>query len=144
MRWRDEKQQVTSQGRFSSIISYVYLTVLAIIMTFPLVWIIISSIKSKGELAGDPTVFFPKQISFKNFRIVFQDMEFGRNVINSILVAGTTTLVAVTISALGAYGIVRFFRDLEKVDKSFDYHLYVSSDSVGSSIFNLNGQVWLG
>lgn len=97
------------RGRFSSIISYVYLTVLAIIAAFPLVWIIISSIKSKGELAGDPTVFFPKQISFKNFRIVFQDMEFGRNVINSILVAGTTTLVAVTISALGAYGIVRFF-----------------------------------
>lgn len=97
------------RGRFSLIISYVYLTVLSIIAAFPLAWIIISSIKSKGELAGDPTVFFPKQISFENFRIVFQDMEFGKNVINSILVAGTTTLVAVTISAFGAYGIVRFF-----------------------------------
>lgn len=97
------------RGWFGSTVSYVYLTILAFIAAFPLVWIIISSIKSKGELAGDPTAFFPKQISFENFRIVFEDMEFGENVVNSILVAGSTTLVAIAISSLGAYGIVRFF-----------------------------------
>ena len=133
------------RGSFSSIISYIYLTVLAITAAFPLVWIIISSIKSKGELAGDPTVFFPKQISFENFRIVFQDLAFGKNVVNSILVAGSTTLIAVTISALGAYGIVRFFSKIrKKIDKSSDHHLYVSANFAGGSIFGPDGQIWSG
>lgn len=103
------KKKLLRRGWFGTTVSYVYLSILAVIAAFPLVWILLSSIKSKNELAGDPTSFFPKEISFENFRIVFEQLNFGRNVGNSILVAGTTTLVAITISALGAYGIVRFF-----------------------------------
>lgn len=103
------KKRLLRRGWFGTTASYVYLSVLAVIAAFPLAWILLSSIKSKNELAGDPTSFFPKEITFENFRIVFEQLNFGRNVGNSILVAGTTTLVAITISALGAYGVVRFF-----------------------------------
>ena len=102
-------KKLLRRGWFGTTVSYVYLFILAVIAAFPLVWILLSSIKSKNELAGDPTSFFPKHISFENFRIVFEQLNFGRNVGNSILVAGSTTLVAIAISALGAYGIVRFF-----------------------------------
>lgn len=102
-------KKLLRRGWFGTTVSYVYLSILAVIAAFPLVWILLSSIKSKNELAGDPTSFFPKHISFENFRIVFEQLNFGRNVGNSILVAGSTTLVAIAISALGAYGIVRFF-----------------------------------
>lgn len=103
------KKRLLRRGWFGTTASYVYLSILAVIAAFPLAWILLSSIKSKNELAGDPTSFFPKEITFDNFRIVFEQLNFGRNVGNSILVAGTTTLVAITISALGAYGVVRFF-----------------------------------
>lgn len=102
-------KKLLRRGWFGTTVSYVYLSILAVIAAFPLVWILLSSIKSKNELAGDPTSFFPKHISFENFRIVFEQLNFGQNVGNSILVAGSTTLVAIAISALGAYGIVRFF-----------------------------------
>ena len=102
-------KKLLRRGWFGTTVSYVYLSILAVIAAFPLVWILLSSIKSKNELAGDPTSFFPKHISFENFRIVFEQLNFGRNVGNSILVAGSTTLVAIAISALCAYGIVRFF-----------------------------------
>ena len=103
------KKRLLRRGWFGATASYVYLSILAVIAAFPLAWILLSSIKSKNELAGDPTSFFPKEVTFENFRIVFEQLNFGRNVGNSILVAGTTTLVAITISALGAYGVVRFF-----------------------------------
>lgn len=103
------KKRLLRRGWFGTTASYVYLSILAVIAAFPLAWILLSSIKSKNELAGDPTSFFPKEVTFENFRIVFEQLNFGRNVGNSILVAGTTTLVAITISALGAYGVVRFF-----------------------------------
>lgn len=102
------KRRTLRRGWFSDTVSYVYLTILAVIAIFPLLWIILSSLKGKGEIAGNPTAFFPQVISFENYQIVFEQMGFGTNVLNSILIAGGTTLLAITISCLGAYGIVRF------------------------------------
>lgn len=102
------KRRTLRRGWFGATVSYVYLTILAVIAIFPLLWIILSSLKGKGEIAGNPTAFFPQVISFENYQIVFEQMGFGTNVLNSILIAGGTTLLAITISCLGAYGIVRF------------------------------------
>lgn len=102
------KRRTLRRGWFGDTVSYVYLTILAVIAIFPLLWIILSSLKGKGEIAGNPTTFFPQVISFENYQIVFEQMGFGTNVLNSILIAGGTTLLAITISCLGAYGIVRF------------------------------------
>lgn len=103
-----KRNKLLRRGWFSAAVSYTYLTVLAIIAVFPLAWIILSSLKGKGEIASNPTAFFPQEISFENYRIVFEEMGFGTNVKNSIMIAGGTTLVAIIISCLGAYGIVRF------------------------------------
>ena len=103
-----KKNKLLRRGWFSATVSYTYLTILAVIAIFPLLWIILSSLKGKGELASNPTAFFPQQISFENYRIVFEEMGFGTNVLNSVMIAGGTTLIAITISCLGAYGIVRF------------------------------------
>ena len=102
------KRRTLRRGWFGDTVSYVYLTILAVIAIFPLLWIILSSLKGKGEIASNPTAFFPQVISFENYHIVFEQMGFGTNVLNSILIAGGTTLLAITISCLGAYGIVRF------------------------------------
>lgn len=110
-----KQKRLLKRGWLSGAVSYTYLTILSIIAIFPLLWIILSSIKSKGELAGDPTSFLPKSITFDNFKTVFGQLGFGNNVMNSIMVAGATTLIAITISALGAYGVVRFFPKFGKV-----------------------------
>ena len=64
------RRKLFRRNAFGDTVSYVYLTILAFVATFPLLWIILSSIKAKGELTNDPTAFWPKQISFENFRIV--------------------------------------------------------------------------
>lgn len=102
------RRKMLRRGWFGDTVSYVYLTILTVIAIFPLLWIILSSLKGKGEIASNPTAFFPQVISFENYQIVFEQMSFGTNVLNSILIAGGTTLLAITISCLGAYGIVRF------------------------------------
>lgn len=97
------------RGWLGNTISYVYLTVLAIFAVFPLLWIILSSVKEKGELTQNPTAILPQSVTWENFRIVFEQLNFGTNIKNSIIIAGSTTLIAIVISALGAYGVVRFF-----------------------------------
>lgn len=95
--------------------SYLYLTLLAAIASFPLLWIVLSSVKAKGELTGNPTAFWPQQFSLENFGIVLGQLKFTVNIANSVLVAGSTTLIAIVISSLGAYGVIRFFSRVGKV-----------------------------
>lgn len=115
MKEKNRKRLILKQGWLGDSVSYIYLIILSVIAAFPLVWVIMSSIKGKGEIMNDPTSFFPKTISFENFRIVLQQLHFDGNIFNSIIIAGATTIVAITISSLGAYGIVRFFPRAGKI-----------------------------
>lgn len=88
---------------------------LTAVSCFPLVWILISSIKGKGELTGDPTAFLPKTMTLEYFRHVIFDLNFIVNIRNSVIISLVTTLVAITVASLAAYGIVRFFPKLGDV-----------------------------
>lgn len=103
------KYRKRRRGLLGDAVSYVYLSILSIIAVFPLYWILVSSVKSKGEITGNPTSMWPKQFSLENFSSVLFDLGFGRNLLNSAFVSLCATIIAVTISALAAYGIVRFF-----------------------------------
>lgn len=94
---------------FGTAFSYTFLTLLSICAAFPLVWILISSVKGRGELTGNPTSFLPKTFTLEYYRHVLHDLGFGGNILNSVTVAFSSTLIAITVSALAAYGIVRFF-----------------------------------
>lgn len=109
------RKRTLRRGFWGDTVSYAYLTLLAVLAAFPFLWIILSSVKSRGELTSNPTAILPKQITFENFRIVFEQLHFGTNIKNSILIAGATTIIAIFISALGAYGVVRFFPRFGKV-----------------------------
>ncbi len=92
-----------------SIISHIYLLLLCFFAIFPLLWIIISSVKGKGELTGNPTAFLPKVVTLEYYRHVIFDLGFIVNIRNSVIISIATTGIAITISTLAAYGIVRFF-----------------------------------
>lgn len=94
---------------FASLISHIYLLLLCFFAVFPLLWIIISSIKGKGELTGNPIAFLPKVVTLEYYRHVIFDLGFIVNIRNSVIISLATTGIAITISSLAAYGIVRFF-----------------------------------
>lgn len=96
-------------------VCHVYLIILSIIAFFPLVWILMCSIKSSGELTANPTHFLPKQATLENFVHVINDLGFALNISNSLLIALFTTCIAIVISSMAAYGIVRFFPKLGAV-----------------------------
>lgn len=99
-------------GLFLDILSHLFLASATIIAIFPLVWIIISSIKGKGELTQFPTRFWPQTFTLDYFTHVINDLNFITNIRNSLLLALSATVVATIISSMAAYGIVRFFPKL--------------------------------
>lgn len=106
------KKQSTWIG---DIISHIFLIIMTIIAVFPLVWIFISSVKGKGELTNNPTSFWPKVFTLDYFDHVINDLNFILNIKNSLIISLITTLIAITISAMAAYGIVRFFPKLGSI-----------------------------
>ncbi|HII3764847.1 TPA: hypothetical protein ACY37P_001457 [Pasteurella multocida] len=97
------------------IISHLFLMVTTIIAVFPLIWIFLSSIKGKGELTSEPTRFWPKVFTLDYFEHVIYDLNFIVNIKNSLFISLVTTVIAITISSMAAYGIVRFFPKLGSI-----------------------------
>ena len=104
-----KKRRFFKPGWIGGAVSYLYLSILAVIAAFPLLGILLSSVKGKGEITGNPTAILPRTVTFENYRIVLSQVKFDNNIFNSIVVAGSTTIITVLIAALGAYGVVRFF-----------------------------------
>ncbi|SUB24609.1 carbohydrate ABC transporter permease [Avibacterium avium] len=102
----------TKKSILGDIVAHLFLLIATVVAVFPLVWIILSSIKGKGELTSEPTRFWPKVFTLDYFEHVINDLHFIVNIKNSLFIALITTAIAIVISAMAAYGIVRFFPKL--------------------------------
>ena len=79
---------------------------------FPFYWMVSSSFKSGAEIAARQPVFVPGELRWDAYAELFvasreRYQDFGRNVLNSVRVAVPTALIAVMLSTLGSYAIVR-------------------------------------
>lgn len=83
------------------------LLVLAIILytVFPFYWAIVSSLKSGSALFT--VEFLPAAPRWDNYAAVFRDQPFGRNILNSVFVAGSVVAVSLALAATAAFALGR-------------------------------------
>jgi len=72
---------------------------------FPFWWAVVTSFKSGPELLR--LELWPRSPSFGNYAAVFRDQPFGRNILNSILVAGAVVGLSLALAASAAYALAR-------------------------------------
>ena len=106
-----DMQKVTSKQRVSKVLvkvlTYTFLTVMAIIVILPFYWMIISSLKSPEEFRGT-TTFFPMQgIDFKNYVDVFNGEPLFLWFANTAFVGIVSTLLSLVITVLSAFAFAR-------------------------------------
>lgn len=86
---------------------------------FPFYWMVSSSFKTGAEIAARTPAFIPGALRLDTYQELFNPawdhfQNFGVNVLNSLLVAVPTALIAVILSMMGAYAIARLkFRGKE-------------------------------
>jgi multiple sugar transport system permease protein len=84
-----------------------------VIIIFPIYYMITISLKIPRDIYRTPSIL-PLNPTFRNYIELFGEMGFLKNIRNSLIVAGSSTLVSVFISSLAAYSLVRLkyrFRD---------------------------------
>jgi trehalose/maltose transport system permease protein len=84
-----------------------YLLVVTIIVfnLFPFVWALLSSFRPSSELFS--TKLLPTALTLDHYAAVFKDARFVAALINSVVVAGSTVLIALALGSLCAYALGR-------------------------------------
>jgi trehalose/maltose transport system permease protein len=81
-------------------------------MLFPFYWMVNSALKTEPQLQMTPATFVPRDpttlgisISLQNFQAVFHNAKFQQGIWNSVIVAGTTTLIALVVGSFAAFAL---------------------------------------
>src|SRR5258705_3757869 len=87
------------------VLFYLLVVVIIVYNLFPFVWALLSSFRPSSELFS--TKLLPTQLTLAHFQAVFKDARFVAGLINSIIVAGCTVLIALGLGSLCAYALGR-------------------------------------
>ena len=79
--------------------------VLLIIILFPLLWMVSSSLKTPKELFSNGINLLPKQITLENYRFVLEKYDFVQWLLNSIVTTFGIFILQVFISLMGAFAL---------------------------------------
>jgi multiple sugar transport system permease protein len=71
------------------------------------VWMLSLSLKPEIDNISYPPVLIPTTFAWSNYVKVFSENSFGRYSLNSLIVTGSATLIALAVGAPAAYGIAR-------------------------------------
>ena len=76
---------------------------------FPFYWILTSSVKTTNEQNAGTTGIFPAHLTYDAYRQNFGEsgLNFARPVLNSVIVALSTTVVTIVLATLASYALAR-------------------------------------
>lgn len=91
----------------------------ALVMVFPIAWMLLVSLKTDAETVAYPMTWLPHKLHFGSYVNVWLLKNFARYFLNSAAVAAVTTLLAMAAAAPAAYGFSRFTYPLSRTLQSF-------------------------
>lgn len=100
-------------GFSMKIIAYVFLIVMAVIFVTPMLFTIISSLKTKLDIFTDPFAL-PKNPQWNNYITAWKDANMSSYFLNSVIQSGSTVIMTSLISTMAAYALARFDFKLNK------------------------------
>lgn len=91
-------------------LNYTLLTWIALVFIFPIVFMIVSSLKPDLQLLQDASslrAFLPVgDISFDNYRAAFQRVPIGHFIFNSVMVTAVTMVLSLAVCSMAAFAFV--------------------------------------
>jgi multiple sugar transport system permease protein len=88
-------------------LGYATLVAVAVLLVLPLYWMLSTGLKSPQQTFAIPPEWFPRPIQWDNFVSVFQEVPFGRFIINTFILVGLNVAGQLFGVSLVAYGFAR-------------------------------------
>lgn len=95
------------KNRILTILTYAILIIVALVMLFPFVWLVSSSLKSQMDIFSYPPEWIPNPPLWQNYVEAMTFRPFHLYLRNSLAIAGLNMIAVVFSSSLCAYGFAR-------------------------------------
>lgn len=102
----NEINQKTSQQTVSKVGFVIALGGILIFALFPLLWIVLTSVKTQRDLFAMPPLFI-FQPTLKHWHRVLIESEFLHYYRNSLVISGSTLIVVMVVATMAAYNLTR-------------------------------------
>lgn len=103
----------TVNYRRRRMVESVVMTIVAVfvltVIAFPAYWLVTTSIKYEVDTIVSPPIILPLRGTFENYRLVLGSPDLARYFTNSIVVAITSTGVAILLGSLAAYALAKTY-----------------------------------
>lgn len=82
---------------------FIILVILALLVLVPVIWMAFSAFKPEKEIISWPPTFIPQDLTLQNFSDVQDRINILRYMLNSVIYAGGTTILAVVVNSMAGY-----------------------------------------
>jgi len=91
----------------SAIARTVLILLFVLASLFPFYWIVITSVKTNSDLARGTHSLLPTSFSWSAYKADFAQYDYWRNVLNSAIVALSTTVITIVVGSAAGYALAR-------------------------------------
>ena len=132
-----DMQRLTIGQRIMKVLSlggtYLFLSLMALIVLFPFYWMIISSLKTLDEYRMSTPTFWPRVIMLSNYLEAFTTANLGRLFLNTMYVGLVSTILSLVITILTAFAFAR----LEFKGKETLFALLLATMMIPGELFTI-------
>lgn len=93
-------------GKKMRFLNYLLLAAGAVVVIYPFFIMVMNSVKPGNEIFNRPLAL-PSHITWEGYRVVFQQLNILRLLLNSVFVATCVTLLSATFSLMASYAIIK-------------------------------------
>ena len=102
------QHKTNHRNKIQKAVTYIFLTLWALIVLFPFYWMILTSVKSYGAYNAEHTpAFFTLSPTIQNYIDAFTTVPLVGYLLNTVIFAVATTVIMVIVSTLAAYAFAR-------------------------------------
>lgn len=112
-------------GAVRTALGYATMAVVLAIIGLPLLWITIASLKTPPDIYSVPASWVPRPVTGENYRTLVTEIPFLTYVRNSLIIAGSLTVIKVVLGVLSAYALV--FAEVPRRARSIVFLVIVSA-----------------
>ncbi|MFI2714584.1 carbohydrate ABC transporter permease [Micromonospora sp. NPDC018662] len=105
---RGERHRGGVGSRIFNGFSHIFLVVWAVMVIYPLLWVVMSALKDDSEVIREPLSLIPKKLHFENFGRAWTEGHLGSFFLNTLLVLAGSVTLTMLLGSMAAYALARF------------------------------------
>lgn len=98
-----------AKRRLVGAVRFIVLAFFFLLVVLPIYWMVVTSFKTNPEIINAQHItYFPETFTLENYQSLFNMLDYGVYLKNSVIVTLATAFVVVLLSIFGGYGLARF------------------------------------